>query len=132
MPDTAQNSAQAPEFRGQHTPLSCFFQGTELRDSLGSGERSARQDAVGEFPGQHTPVENLSLEVAELRARVHRLQAENHEFRQHAGYRKSRHRDNINRINMLERNGEPGRKGGHTGMALSSRKRFGQNGLQLT
>ena len=27
------------------------------------------------------PVENLSPEVAELRALVHRLQAENHEFR---------------------------------------------------
>ncbi len=35
------------EFPGQHTHLSCFFQGTELRDSLGSGEPSARQDAVG-------------------------------------------------------------------------------------
>jgi len=35
------------EFRRQHAHLSCFFQGTELRDSLGSGERSARQDAVG-------------------------------------------------------------------------------------
>ena len=34
-----------------------------------------------------SPVENLSPEVAELRALVHRLQAENHEFRQQAGYR---------------------------------------------
>ncbi len=32
-----------------------------------------------------SPVENLSPEVAELRALVHRLQAENHEFRQQAG-----------------------------------------------
>ncbi len=35
------------EFRGQHTHLSCFFQGTEPRDSLGFGERSPRSDAVG-------------------------------------------------------------------------------------
>ncbi len=35
------------EFRGQHTHLSCFFQGTEPRDSLGFGERSPRLDAVG-------------------------------------------------------------------------------------
>jgi len=50
-----------------------------------------------------SPVENLSPEVAELRALVHRLQAENHEFRQQAGYWKSRHRDNMKRINVLER-----------------------------
>ena len=38
------------------------------------------------------PVENLSPEVAELALRlVHRLQAENHEFRQQAGYWKSPH-----------------------------------------
>jgi len=48
-----------------------------------------------------SPVENLSPEVAELRALVHRLQAENHEFRQQAGYRKSRYRHNIKRINEL-------------------------------
>ncbi len=35
------------EFRGQHTHLSCFFQGTELRDSVSFGERSPRMDAVG-------------------------------------------------------------------------------------
>ena len=54
-----------------------------------------------------SPVENLSPEVAELRALVHRLQAENHEFRQQAGYRKSRYRDNLKRINALERKPEP-------------------------
>jgi hypothetical protein len=52
-------------------------------------------------------VENLSPEVAEPRALVHRLQAENHEFRQQAGYRKSRYRHNIKRINVLERKIEP-------------------------
>jgi hypothetical protein len=52
-------------------------------------------------------VENLSPKVAELRALVHRLQAENHEFRQQAGYRKSRHRHNVKRINVLERKIEP-------------------------
>src|SRR5271166_604763 len=31
----------------QHTHLSCFFQGIELRDSLGLGERSPQSDAVG-------------------------------------------------------------------------------------
>jgi hypothetical protein len=35
------------KFRGQHTHLSCFFQGIELRDSLGLGERSPQSDAVG-------------------------------------------------------------------------------------
>jgi hypothetical protein len=53
------------------------------------------------------PVENLSPEVAELRALVHRLQAENHEFRQQAGYWKSRHCDNLKCINALERKGVP-------------------------
>jgi hypothetical protein len=52
-------------------------------------------------------VDNLSPEVAELRVLVHRLQAENHSFRQQAGYRKSRHRHNIKRINVLELKGEP-------------------------
>jgi hypothetical protein len=46
-------------------------------------------------------------EVAELRALVHRLQVENHEFRQQAGYRQRRHRDNLKRINALERKIEP-------------------------
>ena len=54
-----------------------------------------------------SPVVNLSPEVAELRTLVHRLQAENHEFRQQAGYRKSRHRDNLKRTNVLERKAEP-------------------------
>ncbi len=35
------------KFRGHHTHLSCFFQDTELRDSLGFGEGSPRLDAVG-------------------------------------------------------------------------------------
>jgi hypothetical protein len=52
-------------------------------------------------------VENLSPEVAELRALVHRLQAENHEFRQQAGYWNSRHRDILKRINALGRKVEP-------------------------
>jgi hypothetical protein len=38
---------------------------------------------------------------------VHRLQAENHEFRQQAGYWKSRHCDNLKCINALERKAEP-------------------------
>ena len=54
-----------------------------------------------------SPVENLSPEMDELRALVHRLQAENHEFRQQAGYRKSRNRDNLKRINALEMKCEP-------------------------
>ena len=37
----------AQEFRGHHTHLSCFFRGTEPRDSLGFGERSPLLDAVG-------------------------------------------------------------------------------------
>ncbi len=47
-------------------------------------------------------MENLSPEVDALRAEVHRLQAENHEFRQQAGYWRSCHRDNMKRINELE------------------------------
>ena len=58
-------------------------------------------------PGVGLPGGNLSPEVAELRAEVHRLQAENNEFRQQAGYRKRRHRDNLKRINALERKVEP-------------------------
>jgi hypothetical protein len=45
--------------------------------------------------------ENLSPEVAELRALVHRLKAENHEFRQQAGHRKSRYRYNMEHVNTL-------------------------------
>jgi len=54
-----------------------------------------------------SPVENLSPEVDELRGEVHRLQAENHEFRQQAGHWKSRHRDNLKCINAFERKVEP-------------------------
>jgi hypothetical protein len=35
------------EFRKRHTHLSCFFQGTELRDSVGSGKPSPQLDEVG-------------------------------------------------------------------------------------
>jgi len=52
-------------------------------------------------------VDNLSPVVDELRAEIHRLQAENHEFRQQAANWKSRHRDNLKRINALERKVEP-------------------------
>ena len=59
------------------------------------------------LPQLASPVENLSPEVDELRALVHGLRADNHEFRQQAGYWKSRHRDNMKRINALERKVEP-------------------------
>ena len=59
------------------------------------------------LPELASPLDNLSPEVNELRALVHRLQAENHDFRQQAGYWKSRHRDNLNRIKVLERKVEP-------------------------
>ncbi len=52
-------------------------------------------------------VENLSPEMDELRALVHRLQAENHEFRQQAGYWERRCRHNMTSVNMLERKVEP-------------------------
>jgi transposase len=48
-------------------------------------------------------VENSSPEVVELRAEVHRLQAENLKLRQEAGYWKSRHRDALKRITALEK-----------------------------
>jgi hypothetical protein len=35
------------KFQGHHPHLSCFFQGTELRDWLGFGDHSPRLDAVG-------------------------------------------------------------------------------------
>ncbi len=54
------------------------------------------------LPELASPVENLSPEVAELRALVHRLQAENHSFRQQAAYRKSRNSHNMKHINVLE------------------------------
>jgi len=43
----------------------------------------------------------------ELRVLVHRLQAENHEFRQQAGYRESRYRHNIKPVNVSERKFKP-------------------------
>ena len=52
-------------------------------------------------------MENLSPEVDELRALVHRLQAENHEFRQQAGCWKSRCLHNMKPVNALERKVEP-------------------------
>src|SRR5271157_5293023 len=55
------------------------------------------------LPELVSPVENSSPEVAELRAEVHRLQAENLKLRQEAGYWKSRHRDALNRITALEK-----------------------------
>jgi len=48
-------------------------------------------------------VATLRQEVAELRAEVERLKRENLEFRQQAGYWKSRHRDALQRITGLER-----------------------------
>ena len=47
-------------------------------------------------------MEDLRREVAELRDRVHRLERENLELRQQAGYWKSRHRDALQRITELE------------------------------
>ena len=62
---------------------------------------------MGDIQRLASPVENLSPEVDELHALVHRLQAENHEFRQQAGYWKNRHRNNLKRITALERKVEP-------------------------
>src|SRR5258708_24756958 len=47
-------------------------------------------------------VEDLRRDVAALRDRVHHLDRENLEFRQQAGYWKSRHRDALHRIGELE------------------------------
>ena len=47
-------------------------------------------------------VATLRQEVADLRAEVERLKRENLEFRQQAGYWKSRHRDALQRITELE------------------------------
>jgi len=47
-------------------------------------------------------VENLRREVDELRARFHRLERENLELRQQGGYWKSRHRDALQRVTVLE------------------------------
>src|SRR5262245_39282307 len=51
-------------------------------------------------------VVTLREEVADLRAEVDRLKRENLEFRQQAGYWKSRHRDALQRITELERDVE--------------------------
>ncbi len=59
------------------------------------------------LPELASPGENLSPEVDELRAEFHRLQAENRGFRQQTAHWKSRHRDNLNRVNALERKVEP-------------------------
>jgi hypothetical protein len=56
----------------------------------------------GSFPSFIDPAENVSRETVELRAEVERLQRENLEFRQQAGYWKSRHRDALLRIAALE------------------------------
>jgi transposase len=48
-------------------------------------------------------VATLRKEVADLRAEVERLKRENLEFRQQAGYWKSRHRDALQRTTELER-----------------------------
>jgi transposase len=55
------------------------------------------------FPDFIDPAEIVSREVAELRAELQRLRRENLEFRQQAGYWKSRHRDALLRIAALER-----------------------------
>src|SRR5271157_223740 len=57
-----------------------------------------------EYPSTEiaTLVEDLRRDVAALRARVHHLERENLEFRQQAGYWKSRHRDAVQRIGELE------------------------------
>src|SRR5262245_22644261 len=48
----------------------------------------------------------LRQEVADLRAEVERLKREDLEFRQQAGYWKSRHRDALRRITALEQDVE--------------------------
>ena len=47
-------------------------------------------------------VEDLRREVHELRAQVHRSDRENLELRQQVGYWKSRHRDTLQRVTVLE------------------------------
>ena len=54
------------------------------------------------FPPFLDPVEDLRREVAELRAEVQHLRRENLEQRQQIGYWKSRHRDALLRIAVLE------------------------------
>jgi len=55
------------------------------------------------LPELNSPGENSSPEVAELRAEVHRLRAENLELRMQAGYWQSRYRDAQKRITALEK-----------------------------
>src|SRR3954447_17578793 len=47
-------------------------------------------------------VEDLRREVGQLHAKVERLERENLELRQQAGYWKSRHRDALDRVSALE------------------------------
>ncbi len=72
-------------------------------DAQSGGHFLAGREGAAGFPELASPVESLGPEVDELRALAHRLQAENHQFRQQAGYRSSRHRNNLKRINTLER-----------------------------
>jgi transposase len=68
--------------------------------------------AIPQGPGPGCPNASLSEPLAliedlrrgfdELRARVHRLERENLELRQQAGYWKSRHRDALDRVTALE------------------------------
>ena len=57
-----------------------------------------------------TLVEDLRQDVAALRDRVDHLERENLEFRQQAGYWKSRHRDALLRIAELEQQIEATRR----------------------
>src|SRR3954467_12211837 len=52
-------------------------------------------------------VQDLGRQVSELHAKVDRLERENLELRQQAGYWKSRHRDALDRVSALERKVEP-------------------------
>src|SRR3954452_1662859 len=68
--------------------------------------------AIPQGPGPSCPndsrseplalIEDLRRGFDELRARVHRLERENLELRQQAGYWKSRHRDALARVSALE------------------------------
>ena len=76
-------------------------------DAQSGGHFLAGREGAAGFPELASPVANSSPEMDELRALAHRLQAENHQFRQQAGYRSSRYRDNLKLINTLERKVEP-------------------------
>src|SRR3954449_3466742 len=52
-------------------------------------------------------VEDLGRQFSQLHAKVDRLERENLELRQQAGYWKSRHRDALDRVSALERKVEP-------------------------